>query len=149
MKEAHEDLEIPGLPPKLANELKEDKEDIKEADRKKYIRLEKLWENRELSYKDVKAIHGIESDEGWETDEDTHLKDFHDDDFRPYNPDEDDFDESVDSDDFYESVDSDDQLAMHEKHDDKFRPNKDRFDIEGSSQDLEETAKEVDKKHWR
>ena len=43
MKEAHEDSEISGLPPKLANELEEDKEDIKEADRRKYIRLEKFW----------------------------------------------------------------------------------------------------------
>ena len=38
---------------------------------------------------------------------------------------------------------------MHKKHDDEFRPNEDRFDIEGTSQDLEEPAKEVDKKYWR
>ena len=43
----------------------------------------------------------MESDEGSETDEDTHFKDYHDYDFRPYNLDEDDFDKSADSDDFY------------------------------------------------
>ena len=44
-------------------------------------------------------------------------------------------------DDFYESADSDNQLEMHKKHDDKFKPNEDRFDIEGTSRDLEEAAK--------
>ena len=112
-----------------------------------------MWKNKELSYKELKAklkaMHRLESDESSESDEDTHLKDYHNYDFIPYNLHENDFDESTDSDYFYESVDSDNQLEMHEKHDDEFRPNEDRFDIEGTSQDLEEPAKEVDKKHWR
>ena len=112
-----------------------------------------MWKNKELSYKELKAelkaMHGLESDESSESDEDTHIKDYHNYDFRPYNLYENYSDESTDSDYFYESVDSDNQLEMHEKHDDEFRPNEDRFDIEGTSRDLEEPAKEGDKKDWQ
>ena len=39
--------------------------------------------------------------------------------------------------------------TLSRTHDDEFRPNEDGFDIEGTSQDLEEPTKEVDKKYWQ